>query len=41
MLVGGVVIIAAAGLAYLAIPQGALSLFVWIIAGLVAVVANS
>jgi methyl-accepting chemotaxis protein len=38
MLVGGVLIIAAAGLAYLAIPQGALSLFVWIIAGLVAVV---
>jgi methyl-accepting chemotaxis protein len=38
MLVGGVVIIAAAGLAYLAFPFGpALALLVWIVAGLVAI----
>src|SRR5688572_6375967 len=35
MLVGGVVIIAAAGLAYLAFPSGpVLALLVWIVAGL-------
>ena len=38
MLAGGVVIIAAAGLAYLALPQGAVSLLVWIVAGLAAVI---
>src|ERR1041384_7663309 len=38
MLVGGVVIIVAAGLAYLAFPYGpALALLVWVAAGLVAV----
>ena len=37
MLVGGVVIIAAAGLAYFALPLGAASLFIWLVAGLVAV----
>ena len=38
MLVGGVVIIAAAGLAYVAFPGGAvLALLVWVVAGLGAV----